>query len=481
MTRELPRLQSGIPGLDTVLGGGFVEGSSYLIEGAPGAGKTILASQIAFAQAREGRRVLYATLMAESHERLFGALSTLKFYDPAKLGDGITFVSVFQSLRNDGLGAVVSLLRQEIARQEASLLVIDGLLSARDNAATLVDVRSFVAELQGHAAFAQCTVLFLSGAALDENSPEHTMVEGVIELRQEIFGARAARRLVVRKSRGSEAMGGLHQFHLDGSGITVYPRLEAKYRRPDPEPPPSSVRHRTGVSGLDEVVSGGLPDRSFTLVSGPAGSGKTTFGLCFLTGSSATEPGLYWGFHESPERILRKGETLGLGLSKLCEAGALDIVWRPGTENLLDQIGHDLIDTVQRRGIKRLFIDGMGTFERAAFWPDRVLDFLSVLAGLLRSRGVTVAAAWEVAAQALPPKLDAPAFLSALDNLILINQMASGSELRRSLAVIKMRDSGFDPAVRTLSIGHGGLIVGERLGNGGSTIAGTVPIVGPGG
>ncbi|MFL9912136.1 ATPase domain-containing protein [Paraburkholderia fungorum] len=46
-------------------------GSSYIFQGRRGAGKTILANQIAFAQAREGRKVLYVTLLAESHDRLF--------------------------------------------------------------------------------------------------------------------------------------------------------------------------------------------------------------------------------------------------------------------------------------------------------------------------------------------------------------------------------------------------------------------------
>jgi len=59
---------SGIPGLDEVLDGGFVEGASYIIQGRPGAGKTIFCNQIAFAQLNAGRRVLYVTLLAETHD-----------------------------------------------------------------------------------------------------------------------------------------------------------------------------------------------------------------------------------------------------------------------------------------------------------------------------------------------------------------------------------------------------------------------------
>lgn len=71
MTQTLPRFSTGIPGLDTVFGGGFVEGASYIVQGQPGAGKTILGNQIAFATAAAGKKVLYVTLLAETHDRLF--------------------------------------------------------------------------------------------------------------------------------------------------------------------------------------------------------------------------------------------------------------------------------------------------------------------------------------------------------------------------------------------------------------------------
>jgi circadian clock protein KaiC len=83
---ELPRLSTGIFGLDTILGGGLVEGASYIIQGHPGAGKTIFANQVAFANLSRGGKVLYVTLLAETHDRLFQSLGTLEFFDNAHLG-----------------------------------------------------------------------------------------------------------------------------------------------------------------------------------------------------------------------------------------------------------------------------------------------------------------------------------------------------------------------------------------------------------
>ena len=68
----LPR--SGIPGLDAILCGGFPRNNVYLIEGAPGAGKTTLALQFLLEGARDGERCLYITLSETERElRAVGA------------------------------------------------------------------------------------------------------------------------------------------------------------------------------------------------------------------------------------------------------------------------------------------------------------------------------------------------------------------------------------------------------------------------
>jgi RecA-superfamily ATPases implicated in signal transduction len=242
VTHQLPMLPTGIPGFDAVLGGGFVEGASYIVQGQPGAGKTIIGNQIAFAAADRGQKVLYVTLLAETHDRLFQSLSTLNFFQKKKLGNGISYMSVFQTLNKEGLSAVVKLLRKETQRQAASLIVFDGLLSARDRAETDINLKTFVAEVQSQAAFVGCTVLFLTSARLQDDSPEHTMVDGVIELHDEIVGVRTVRRLQVRKSRGTAQLGGYHQFEITSEGVSIYPRLEAALGMPSADDPDPAAR-----------------------------------------------------------------------------------------------------------------------------------------------------------------------------------------------------------------------------------------------
>lgn len=441
-----------------MLGGGFIEGASYIVQGQPGAGKTIFSNQIAFANLSLGSKVLYVTLLAETHERLFQVLGTLQFFDAAELGRNISYVSVFQILRDQGLSAVVSLIREEINRQSATLLVFDGLLNARDRGDSDLDIKAFVAEVQSQAAFAGCTVLFLTSNRVADDSPEHTMVDGVIELTDEMAGVRTVRRLQVKKSRGSAALGGFHQFEISSSGITVYPRLEIALKRPSEQEGLIYGSVPSGIEGLDSRLGGGIPTGSVSLVFGPSGSGKTSFGLSFLSASTQAEPGLLFNFYETPSRLQAKARSIGLDLEPLVQSEVLDFIWNPMGENLVDKLAHRLLHEVRSRGTKRLLIDGLGGFERAAVYQPRLVEFFATLSNELRSLGVTTVATWELR-DLFGPTVTTPSseISSLMDNLIMLRQVEIDSRYARAMSILKVRDSAFDPVIHELTIGNNGL------------------------
>lgn len=475
MVESLKRLPTGIVGLDALLKGGLVAGASYVVQGRPGSGKTILANQLACNHVRHNGRVLVATLLSESHERLFQYLSTLEFFDASLIGSQIQFVSAFDTLEQDGLGEVVKVLRQEIARHQASLLIVDGLLNARSRAESPLDTKKFISELQGHAAFAGCTVMLLTSSQLDDGSPEHTMVDGVIELSETLVGSRAVRHIQLRKTRGSGALSGLHEFAITDAGIQVYPRLEALYTKPSfLGRDVAQVRTTSGTETLDKVIGGGLPTGAMTLLMGPSGIGKTSLGLSFLAASTLAEPGLHFGFYETPARLRLKASALGHDFAALEQQGALHLCWQPTTEGLLDQIGARLLDTVKARGIKRVLVDSLGAFNRLANNPARLGDFFCALTGELRAEGATVMLTWEMR-DIFGSEISAPApeLSSIVDNLMLMRFVEEGARLKRMLSILKVRDSDFDPALHEFIISNDGITLRRAFAGGSGVLTGT--------
>ncbi len=441
-----------------------MEGASYILQGHPGAGKTIFANQMAFASVTNGRKVLYVTLLAETHDRLFQALGTLDFFDRACLGTSISYISVFQTLKEEGLPAVVKLIRQEINRQGATLLVFDGLLNARDRGETDIDVKTFIAEVQSQAAFVGCSVLFLTSTRVAEDSPEHTMVDGVIDLHNELVGVRSVRRLQIRKSRGTAALGGHHQFEITSAGIVVYPRIEAVLATSSVIDQGSSDLIASGTEGLDAVMGGGLQDSSVTLVFGPSGCGKTSLGVNFLARASQSEPALHFGFYETPARLMSKARALGVDLNGPVSSGALKVIWSPMTENLLDKLGHRLLGEVRAQGTKRLLMDGLGGFERAAIYPPRLVEFFAALTNELRALGVTTIATWELR-DLFGPTVTAPGseISSLLDNLVMLRHVEINSRFKRTISVLKVRDRAYEPVIHEVGFGSNGMLIQQPL------------------
>lgn len=475
---QLNRVKSGIEGLDLLLKGGLIVGASYIVQGRPGSGKTILANQLAFNHVRDGGRVLVATILSESHERLFQYLSTLSFYDSARVGNEIQFVSAFDALENEGLDEVVKLLRREISRHQATILIVDGVLNARSRAESALDAKKFISELQGHAAFAGCTVLFLTSSRFDDGSPEHTMVDGVIELGEELNGSRSVRRIQLRKTRGSAALSGLHEFEITEDGLVVYPRLESLYSHPSRTDNADLTRLRSGVDRLDELIGGGLPRSSVTLVMGPSGIGKTSLGICFIGASSAAEPGLVFGFYESPQRFRLKAKALGVDCKALEDSGALHFAWQPTTEGLLDGLGVRLLKLVDDNKIKRVMIDSLGALTRIANNPGRLNEFFSALMGELRARGVTVLATWEMR-DIFGSEINAPApeLSSIVDNILLMRFVELESELKRLLSILKVRDSLYDPSLLEIVISDHGIDLKKAFEHATAVMSGSAALI----
>jgi circadian clock protein KaiC len=464
------RVSSGVPGLDAVLGGGFLRSGVYIVRGIPGTGKTTLGHQICFAHIRgedagaPDGRALYVTLLAESHARMMMHLDGMSFFDPTAVPDRLYYVSAFMTLEEEGLRGLVALMRREATRLGAGVAVLDGLVAAAAAARDDNEFKRFIHDLQAIAGATGCTVFFLTSAGVGDSglTPEQTMVDGIVELHRLPRNAVTERRLEVHKFRGSSHLDGRHSLRITTDGVVVHPRFEAIYGDP-PEEDPDGGRVTTGVADLDAVLRGGLPAATSTLVVGPSGAGKTTLGLHFLTASSSDQPGLLFGFYETPPRLLAKARALGLDLDRVVEAGQAQLLWQAPTERSLDALGHHLVGAVRRLGARRVVVDGIGGFEEAAAEPERLKRFFAALANELRASGATTLFTVEVP-RLFGQEVDLPmtGVSAVAENMLLMRLVELDGRLRRTLGVLKVRDSDFDPSLQGFSIGPSGIALSPR-------------------
>ena len=457
---QLPRLATGVPGLDEVLGGGLPAGRTCLVAGPPGTGKTTLGNQLAFAHAAGGGRAVVATLLAEAHDLVLANLRGFRFFDPALAGDRVHYLSLLGALEDRGLDGVIVAIRQVVRETGATLLVVDGTVVVEEVAPSLLDLRRFAQRLQTQAPLLGCTTVLLTGHGPGELGPLGVHVDGVVMLANERKDVRSVRQIEVVKLRGAQHVTGAHEFAITEAGVRVHPRLEALagWGRPAQDPREGLG---TGVAGLDAMLGGGLMPFSSTLVVGTPGAGKTLLGLSFLAeGASRGERGLVAGFHETAAELTNTAAGIGLDLGRHIDTGLVRVLWDPPLEISADAWAWRLLAAVAEHRPRRVFVDAITDVQRLMASPQRTPTYVAALVNELRVRGATALIAAEIEAYAdARLVVPVPAASATMDNGILLRQVELHSELRRLASVLKARQAATDPAIREFVIGDRGIVV----------------------
>ena len=479
-------VSTGIVGLDEVLDGGLGRGGLFLIAGPPGTGKTTLGNQLAYAQAKQGGVTIYATVLAETHARMLTHLRGFDFFEPAVVAESVHYLSLYDELSVEGLAGALALLRRVVREHRATVLVIDGASLFDDFAPSAVEFRRFTGELHAQMGALGCTTLLLAD---DEdrigNQAIGFQVDGVVGLEDHSEGLRDLRLIRVAKLRGGNPIRGRHHYTIGPTGIAVFPRLESllgRQVRPleDPERDPPG-RQAFGVAGLDDMLGGGLPFGSTTVVLGLPGTGKTIAGLHFVAeGARLGERGIIVSVDESSQRLVEKADSLGLDLGSQVAADRVRLVWQPALDAPIDAWGRELLALVDDYRPRRLFIDPAGGLEQMVMFADRLPAFLAALIMELRFRGVGTIFAAELRDLVgdrieIPPKT----FPVTIENAILLRYVELRSELRRLISVVKVRDAAHDTSIREFRIGPTGITVEDTFGSAEAVLSGVARLIGP--
>ena len=271
-----------MPNLDQVLGGGLLRGSTVMVIGPPGSGKTVLGQQIAFAGARRGEVALYFTGFSETYDKLLAHSQSLTFFAAELIGEQVHLASLPDLLEQGPMVAEEAVV--ETARiRRAALVILDGFGSMRGFMADNHTAARFIYSLGAKLALLGATLLVLvEGDANDrDRHPEQSVCDVIVSLSRILHAGDRRRQLEVLKVRGAGPLAGVHSFVIDETGLHVYPRLESV--APTDMPPAREARARLGVAEIDGLLGGGVNVGTTTLAAGAPGLGKTLLGLHFLT------------------------------------------------------------------------------------------------------------------------------------------------------------------------------------------------------
>lgn len=474
------RISTGVPGLDVILGGGLVESSLYLIEGRTGAGKTILASQICFNIIRAGGRALYLTLLAESHGKMLNNLRTLSFFDEAAIPKSFQLLSAYSALASRDRKQIVQAVARSLRAHRPSILVIDGFRAIREFLDSDIAFTEMVHELSSVVTAFRCTTLLLAPNSGNRPQAEHVLVDGLIELHQSNIDVRRSREIEVHKNRGGSHLQGRNMFRITEAGLHCFPRSEALYSETTPVPLEQSSRLSFGIPTLDVMLRGGLVTGSVTTFLGAAGVGKTLLGLKFLEeGIRRGENTLYFGFFESPARLVAKARGVGIHLDKALKSKRLQILWQPPLELILDELVEKILAEVRERKVSRLFIDGIDGFRQSAFYSVRLDRFFAAMSNVLRAEGVTTIVTQETplfSADIASSTLDLSA---VVENIIVLRYVELGARLVRLISIVKTRESEHEASIRELQLSSSGIRVVESFDRVEQVLTGRARIIGP--
>jgi circadian clock protein KaiC len=220
-----------------------------------------------------------------------------------------------------------------------------------------------------------------------------------------------------------------------------------------------------GVPRLDEMLGGGIPSGYSVLVAGPSGSGKSVLASRFIRdGIRHGEPGVVAVFEKHAGESAHTGDA---EMDQAVRSGQLAIVQTRPLDLSIDEMLYELTEAIHRIKATRIVIDSLSGFE-LALAPTFREDFresLYRLVSALTGKGLTVMMTAELEDRYTDLRFSPHGTAFLTDAIILQRYLEIEGQLKRVMAVVKVRSSNHAKDLRSFEITDDGIVVGERIGD----------------
>ena len=466
---SVSRVTVGIPGLELLTSGGLPRERLTLVTGTAGSGKTVFAAQfLASGVAAAGEPGVFVTF-EERPESIRRNMRSFGWDIEAWENEG-RWVFVDSSPRQDDtvftgddydLSPLITRITNAVTRIGATRVAIDSIGALVTQFAHQAPARRALFSLASALESAGVTTIMTAERA-DDYGPiahlgfEEFLADNVVVLRNALNGERRRRTIEILKMRGCRHLRGEHLFTLLDDGMVVVP-VAIEHIENDS----STARQTCGVPQLDDMLGGGLFEKSLWLVAGPTGTGKSMLAAHFVAGGVASgQRALLHSFEESRGQLLRNAAAWGIDVAGMEAAGQLRVIAQTPEAAALEDHLQRMKAAIDDFEPDRVAIDSLTALQRIATVKS-FREYVLALTFHIKQRsllGLVTSTVSNVISEEVSNELHVSTISDAIS---LLHYLPVGGELRRGVQVLKMRGSDHEKAVREFTITGQGMRIGE--------------------
>jgi len=463
---DLQRRPIGITGLDSVLRGGLIQGRSYMLNGAAGAGKTILGFHFLENGVQADETSLFINLEEDIADLRANAASLgfdveeIEFLDLSPSSDVFTDEQDYDLF--EAADVEQEPLRESIVETVETVqpdrVVIDPLTQLHYLTSGEYQFRKQAIGIMRFLKEHGATVLFTAQETGRLPTEDLQYIsDGTIHLAVTEEG----RQITVPKFRGSDTAGGNHAYRITDEGIVVYPELAPGESEEHVELESTS----SGVPEIDEILHGGIEKGTVSVISGPTGVGKTTLGTQFMKEAAGRgERSVVYLFEESKRTFVARSEAVNIPVERMIERGTLQVEEIEALEISPQEFASKVRHEVEEEDASIVMIDGIAGYRMSLRGADeKTTERLHALGRYLKNQNVTTILIDETAdvTGAFHATQENISYLA--DNIIFLRHLELQGELQKAIGVLKKRTSDYERTLRQFEITGHGLKVGEPL------------------